>query len=562
MKDEAQTMNRDIQPLIPVWKIWANPIVRRYARSRLRPTSLTVWLLIYLMLAGFFYFLFRQSTMGRSGADAIDAARVAVIPVIFIQCVILFIFGAGQAAGGMTGEADEGVIDYQRLAPMSPLAKAVGFLFGLTIREWVLFTSLFPFVFYSFWKGQIPLNVGLQLYSVIILAGILYHLTGVLAGTVMKNRRWAFLGSMGLVFMFYTVLPQIAKFGLVYFKYLTIWPVVEEFSSYFAPRDIGNVLELAQKLIPTARFFGLDFPQSIFTLVSQGVLVLTMLVMLCRRWRKQDSHLLGKVGAVGLFGWIQLVLLGNSLPLIDSGALFPSQEFKRRFGQFSEDRFSTWQPSSEDMLFMLSAFGIVTMLMLWLMSFLIIPNHEGLVRGWRRARKQGQSKLSALSDPATATPWVSAMAVIGAISWTVFARELISSRWFPEYVLSPTTPIFLALVLFAGGLLLQGLLEWKGRKVTGLVLLLGGILPVMIGVVSAANSDDLIVPSVWLIGVFPVSWPVYASQMIVPSDAMPPDVARAMPLAFLFWVGAGFLLALWLTKELWAWRKSVARKCE
>lgn len=561
MKEE-KIVNRDIQPLIPAWKIWKNPIVRRYARSRLRPTSIIVWMLVYFMLAGFFYFLFRQSTMGRSGGDAIDAARVAVIPVIFIQCVILFIFGAGQAAGGMTGEADEGVVDYQRLAPMSPLAKAVGYLFGLTIREWVCFLSLFPFVFYSFWKGEIPFNVGFQLYSVIILAGILYHLTGVLAGTVMKNRRWAFLGSMGLVFMLYTVLPQIAKFGLVYFKYLTIWPVVEEFTSYFAPREIGNIVEMAQKLIPTARFFGLDLPQSIFTLLSQGVLVLTMLVMLCRRWRRQDSHLMGKVGAVGLFGWIQLVLLGNSLPLIESGSLFPSQEFRRRFGQFSGDRFRDWQPGSEDMLFMLSAFGIVTMLMLWLMSFLIIPNHEGLVRGWRRARKQGQSQLSALSDPSTATPWVIAMAGIGTIGWTIFARELISSRWFPEYVLSPTTPLYLGLVLFAGGLILQGLLEWKGRKVAGLSLLLGGILPVMIGIVSAANSDDLIVPSVWLIGIFPGSWPVYASQMIVPSDAVPLDVARSIPLAFQFWVGVALLLALWITKELWAWRKTIAQKCE
>jgi len=265
---------------------------------------------------------------------------------------------------------------------------------------------------------------------------------------------------------------------------------------------------------------------------------------------------------VGLFTWIQLVILGNSIPLIDSGNLFPSREWSRRFGRFHGEIPSDWQPDSDEMLLMLGAFGIVTLVMLWLMSFLIIPNHEGLVRGWRRARKQGKAKLSALSDPATATPWVLAMAAIGTVGWTVFARELIGSRWFPEYVLSPATPLYLALVLFAGGLILQGLLEWKGRKVTGLILLLGGILPVMVGVVTAANSDELIVPSVWLIGVFPGSWPVYASQVIVPSDAVPVDVARAMPLAFQFWVVGGLLLSLWLAKELWSWRKQVAAKCE
>ena len=32
----------------PVWKIWANPILRRYCRSRLRIRGLSVWLLTTL----------------------------------------------------------------------------------------------------------------------------------------------------------------------------------------------------------------------------------------------------------------------------------------------------------------------------------------------------------------------------------------------------------------------------------------------------------------------------------------------------------------------------------
>lgn len=34
-----------------------------------------------------------------------------------------------QVAGGMTDEADKGVLDYQRLKPMSPVTKVVGCLF-------------------------------------------------------------------------------------------------------------------------------------------------------------------------------------------------------------------------------------------------------------------------------------------------------------------------------------------------------------------------------------------------------------------------------------------------
>ncbi|MGC6425581.1 MAG: hypothetical protein ACON5H_01130 [Akkermansiaceae bacterium] len=553
---------KTIPALVPAWKLWVNPIIRRYARSRLRPVTLGVWALIYLMVAGFLFFLVRESTIGRGGQDAVDASRVAVIPLLFVQGSVLFLFGTGQAAGGMTAEADEGVIDYQRLAPMTPLAKVTGFLFGLTIREWVLFVILMPFSIFAFWHGQIPFFVAVQLYAVVIMAGVLYHLTGILAGTVMKNRRWAFLGSMGLVFMLYTVLPQVSKFGLVYFKYITILPVAEEFVSHFSPRNVADVVEMAQELLPTARFFGLDFPQSLFTLISQGVLILAMLVMLRRRWRRQESHLLGKVGAVGLFGWIQLVLLGNSLPLINIGTLFPSMEFSRRFGRLRGERFADWTPKAEEMLVMLGAYGTVTLIMLWLLSFLITPDHEGLVRGWRRVRKKGESRLRLVSDPANGTIWVLLMVVMGTIGWSVFARELIGSRWFPEYDLPGGTIWVMGGVLLAAGMAFQVLLEWKGKKVVGLSVLLGGILPVMVGVVFAASDKGFEAISVWLMGAFPAVWPFYAGNVIVPTHEMPLSVSRAMPMAFYFWVGVGLIFSIWLCLKLWTYRRQVAAKCE
>lgn len=561
MKDQVSG-ERESQPLVPAWKLWANPIVRRYARSRLRPTTLGIWALVYLMMAGFLFFLVREITLARFGEDGVDASRVAVIPLLILQGVVLFLFGTGQAAGGMTAEADEGVIDYQRLAPMTPLAKVVGFLFGLTIREWVLFVLLLPFSVYAFWHGQIPWSVALQLYAVVIGAGILYHLTGLLAGTVMKNRRWAFLGSMGLVFMLYTVLPKASDLGLVYFEYITIYPVFAEFSSYFAPRKVGAAVEMVQEMLPTARFFGLDFPQSLFTLISQGALILTMLVMLRRKWRRQEAHLLGKVGAVSLFGWIQLVLLGNSIPLIDPGTLFPSRGVSGVFGRFSGQRVGDWTPTPEEMLLILGAYGTVTLIMLWLMSFLISPNHEGLVRGWRRTRKQGRSKLATLSDPATGTPWVILMAVMGTIGWGFFARELVESRWFPEYDLRTSSMMLMGATILGAGLLFQVLLEWKGRKVTGLTVLLGGILPMMVGVVAGASSNDLAALSVWLIGACPAAWPFYAGNVVVPTHEMPLAVARALPMAFYFWVGVGLIFSVWLCSKLWIYRREVAAKCE
>lgn len=545
---------------VPFWMIWANPIVKRYARSRLRPMGLGVWALLSVLIAGFIFFGVRAGSAYRLDFDPIDAARMPLIPLLFFQGVILFVLATGQVAGAMTAEADEGVLDYQRLAPMTPLAKVVGYLFGLPIREWVLFAVTLPFSIWSMWQGEVPLKIGLQLYGVFIVAGVLYHLTGLLAGTVMKNRRWAFLSSMGLVFLLYTVIPQAAKFGLVYFKYVTIMPVVEECYPHLIERKAGALVETYQTLLPSARFFGLNFPQGVFTLLSQGVLILVMMTMLWRRWRRSESHLLGKFGAAGLFGWIQLVLLGNSLPLIETGELFPSREFGRQFSQISQFDSQTWSPDPGEALAMIGLFGVVSLLMLWWMILLITPDHEGQVRGWRRARKVGRNRLALASDSATSVPWVLVMIGMAAWGWDVFARTLIDSRWFPGYDLAPWAFGCFALVLATGGLGFSAMLEGRGKRATGLAAILFGVAPVMVGTVLAVSSDRLAAAATWLIGVCPAIWPVFAGAVLVPNDDMPRQVVRALPNAFWFWQGVGVLAVGWLLVELWKTRRAIAEK--
>lgn len=553
MSEERITSKRP-----PFWMIWANPIVRRYARSRLRPAGLGVWALIVLLIAGFMFFGIRGAALNSDRMELIDAARLPLFPLGILQMIVLFFLGTGQVAGAMTAEADEGVIDYQRLAPMTPLSKVVGYLFGLPIREWILFWLTMPFSIISLWQGEVPLKIAVQCYAVFIGAAVLYHLTGLLAGTVMKNRRWAFLSSMGLVFVLYTVLPYAAKFGLVYFKYFTIMPVIEESLSHLIPRRGGAAVETYQNFVPTAKFFGLDFPQAAFTLLSMGVLSLVMMTMLWRRWRRRESHLMGKVGAVGLFGWIQLVLYGNALPLIETGDFFPSRELNRRFGQFFNDR-GGWTPEPSEATFLIGLFGFMTVLMLWWMTLLITANHEGQVRGWRRARKLGLRRLPPWSDPATGVPWVLLMAGMGAWGWHSFATALMDSRWFPGYDLPGWSFVGFAMVLLTAGLGFSALLEGKGKKATGLTVILGGVLPVMVGtVVGVSFSEKFIALSVWLIGICPAGWPIYASAVIAPPDDMPLELSRSVPNAFWFWQGVAGLLVLWLLAGLWKVRKAVA----
>src|SRR5213075_952334 len=157
------------------------------------------------------------------------------------------------------------------------------------------------------------------------------------------------------VFCLYTIIPQMAKFGLVFFKYLTIMPVFEESLSGILPHDASVAVRTVQRLMPTVKFFNLNFSEAVFTWFSQGGLILTFVVMLCRKWRWAESHLLGKLWAAGFFVWVQILLLGNALPLIAPGSLFPSRGFFQ-WVHLSAD----WKPQPMEAVAMSGIYGVVS----------------------------------------------------------------------------------------------------------------------------------------------------------------------------------------------------------
>ena len=116
---------------------------------------------------------------------------------------------------------------------------------------------------------------------------------------------------------------------------------------------------------------------------------------------------MGKAGAAGLFAWVQVMLLGNALPLINEGDVFPSRI--RRAWQFSDNE---WSPDPDEVAVMSGAYGLVTLIILWAMIVMVTPNRDRQIRGWRRARKLGQERLAMGSDPATSFPWVGIMVFI------------------------------------------------------------------------------------------------------------------------------------------------------
>ncbi|MBC8127213.1 MAG: hypothetical protein H8M99_08745 [Gloeobacteraceae cyanobacterium ES-bin-144] len=536
------------------WNIWGNPIFRRYCQSRLRLRGVGISLLITVLIAGFIVAM-ASSIGGRSGMTPVDAARTGIISLLVVQSLILFILGTANVAGGMTAERDEGVIDYQRLIPMSPLSKVIGYLFGLPVREYVMFLTTLPFTAWLLWSGQVDWKVWLPLYLIIFTSTLLYHFTGLLTGTVVRNRRWAFLVSIGLVFCLYTIIPQMAKFGLVFFKYLTITPVFEESLSGLLPVEAGALIKAGQNIVPTVKFFNLDFSEAVFTVFSQGGLILTFIIMLCRKWRRAEAHLLGKIWATGFFIWIQVLLLGNALPLIDTGKLFPSRGFSRLVSLIPD-----WKPQPSEAVLMSGIYGLVSLALIFILAGIITPSKDHQIRGWRRARKQGKSSLPTFSDSATTIWFVIIMALAGASGWFIFTRALVESRWFPGHTVPLSVLGYFAAVLFACGVTFQSLLEAKGGRALGLATIFFGVVPVMIGTILMVISDPLVPAASWLIGMSPVSLPFYASGTLLSLAEIPPLAAQAVPRAFYFWLFVLVLVSLWLVSKLRESRKTIANK--
>lgn len=530
------------------WELWKNPIFLRYCRSRLRPAALGVACLITLLVNGFIFQMIRTVSDNRSALDQMDIERSPLVVLLIIQAIILFVLGTAQASGGMTAERDEGVIDYQRLLPMSSVSKVIGYLFGLPIRETVMFLCALPFSLWCFIRGQVPLETMLSIYGVMFSTTLLYHLTGLLTGTIVKNRRWAFLMTIGLIFALYTIIPQAAKFGLVFFKYLTITPTINDAMPDLMPKSMGAVMETRARYFSEARFFNLDFPEAVFTWFTQACLIITFFVMLCRRWRDADAHLCGKLWATGFFLWLQILLLGNAIPLIDSGKLFPSQQFARYSYMISG---KSWQPERLEAMAMILAYGMLSLFLLWVMSSLITPTYETMVNGWRRAHKLGRKRLPLLADESNSTGFVLAMSLIGGAGWFYFTHMIVESRWYPGHFAPATSAGWYLLAFATCGLLYHLMLEAKGMRTLFMCIIFIVVVPLMLSAILLGTSDRMQPLALWIAGISPLCLPFFTAANHLSITDLPLLTERTIPSVWAFWQGVHALLILLLLHSLY-----------
>jgi len=519
---------------VSVIEFWRNPILVRYLRARLRwkgmlltaiPTMILVTFVSLIAYYGgsgyhqrqvFFEESMRQQeahpspgegVLEEEGGDRLEhsptlqqevftearrvGARTAFVAVFVVQCCLLMLWGTFSVAVGVTRESIEGILEYQRLTPMSPLAKIVGYVLGLPIRETVLCLMTLPFTVVAIRVGEIPTDLVGKLYLVMATSSLMYHMTGFLAGIVVKNRFMSGLLSQLLMIVLYLLLPQLSRLGYVIFLYLTVRPVFMESLGVLFDRT-----ERGEMPIPaTEPFFQAEIPLVWFTLLMQGFLFSVFLLVVYRRVRNQEEHLLGKFSAIPVFGGFVTILLGTILPGIPNESIFPSMSASALLGDRMRG-FRSTQPFEGEMLAIPGAFGFGMILILLLVVFLVTPTEDTRVKGLRLARKRGRRSVYFWADASSSLFTTLACTILAVMAWMVFLTALLKSEHYEGWSFVWSSWMFFPLSILVPVLFSQLILESSGRVAWFMALLFGWVVPPMAGLVlglATQEGSDLVI---------------------------------------------------------------------
>lgn len=464
------------------WNIPKNPIFIRYCRSQLRPAKLTIAVIAILLLT---LFIFLGTFLGGTRLaqlDTVSAARSAFLPLFTIQYFLLLLTGTHHATERYVQDSLDRTTEYQRLTPMSPLSKVMGYLFGTTIRVYFLLAVTLPFTLFCVIAGKINIVLVIQLYTILFLSGILYHLIGIVTGTIVKKKVFALLLAGVLNAILNIILPSITYAlgkGYAFITHINIGPVASE--------KFANLLEDSLENVPFAiknafsdgvQFYGLTLSNFCFSLIIQCLGILLLVTILYRRWKDANHHLLGKHFAVASIIVLSILFFGNVIPTIENGSIFPSKVLNNTYTKGLQLAGKT--AGIEETIGLIGFSGAFTYFIACAVVFVISPIKNTILQGLRKSKKLGTNSITFQSDASTSVFHSLLISSMLSIMWWVFAF-LITKKWHPT---NPITlvhfPIFF-LSFTVSVMTFWGFME--GRKNNGVFWLFAiffWILPLMV----------------------------------------------------------------------------------
>ena len=546
-----------------------NPLVIKGIRENLRPKHLIAAGLFSLIVCSTIYLTsYLEGSEGKYSKDPetntwvqaesspVNGARNAFTFLLALQGFYLMFLGTGRVASITAEERESGLLDYQRMTPMNPLSKIIGYIFGIPAREYYMFLFTLPFLGHAILVGKLPWGNIIQLYSVFFCSVILYHLTAHAVGLVVPKPRAASWVSRIVVLGLYVVLPGLGQAGISFLSFLTILPTY--FGKIFPllnDQGVQNVGRLKSKLVDfwqDVPFFDFAISPTTFTFLMQGLLILILLVTGHRKWRNQALPSLSKPSALLIHSIFQFLLLGCLWTFFDKG------EASGLIGQeLSAHQFSGKEEKILGLILVIGIFFSLSLLFILCLINICCPNQHLYLKGIQRISKFNLARIPRMADEGSGLVIMLVLSIITLFTYSVLIKlALHSDAWklnssFLSLCLIPASTLLLAVIY------LQASREqWFNLGFWGFVGLLW-ITPLLaslvLGVGWGEENIGLILKLLAInpLSIIPMHW-IYEHAEIV---KLPQEIAQNVNSAIQFGLLIAGIFAILLQSRLYFIRK-------
>ena len=485
-----------------------NPIFIRFCRSELRLRKALFWYLLILIVTAFTVSIIYAPTVVSGGAPE-SAARAALLPLMIIQGIILLFMGTGNLASGITREKVDDVLNYQRLTPLPVQRKITGYLFGLPVRQYVLFAITLPFLVFIIVVGRLPLAPLFTYYAVFFSSTLLYHQTGMVAGMLSRRWRWSARIAQGMIILLYFVLPQLSHLGLVFFEFLTVRPVFAEqilpLVAPFSKIEMEGIGFMSGKSVP---FFTLEISGTIFSFFIQSALVTLFTLIIARKWRADTVPAISKPMAIAVFAVFAVLALGNIWPNLTA-----ADNALPIFQVDSDDRKTIAVTALPLML------ALTSSVLACLLLSSALPDPMQARHGRIRALRFGRQRLSAWEDAAGGYPLLGIFIAIQSLLLGACVFTLHRHGFFTGIEARPLNATALALVCALCLLYFQGLKEHFGGGQLGVFGLLHGTLPILAAILILATDNGSADIALNVAAISPLAAIPFTAALMAPAEA-------------------------------------------
>lgn len=472
------------------WQITRNPFVLRYLRSNLRLPALISGAIVYGGSSIFFYLVSLGIAAKHAETPFMESAIFPFSIIFFLQLFILNFVGTGAVASGMARESIDGVLTYQRLLPISPATKIIGYLLGLPIRQYYYFLLTLPVTLLIIITGQIPVQIWLPLYLVLFTSTLMFYLLAMSVGFIM-GKKFSAVISQGLVTLLYFVLPQLSNFGFVVFEYLTIRPTL-----------FTAIQKVTDKVIhrrESALFYHWEVSHTAYCIVVQCLLSLIFFALLRRKWKSEDFHLLSKLQCVAITALVHIFVLGGIWVNTANGAIFDI-ELNGRGARYLVAQQAINQNEHLIAIGILGIYGMISFSIVILLQYIYTPHKYSYLAGLRKRLSEKSRFPSLFHDNASAVTTTLIITVISTTAWLIYAHHLLSTQYMQQIIgnasLRPTEILLICVAatpLIAHGLLLE---HW-GRKLTLTIAVFAWVIPLAIAILLSSWKFGGALPSIF-----------------------------------------------------------------